>query len=342
LDKLKAVIIGVGRIGFSLQFDKKREQPAAHSLALLQNKNIEIIGACDLDKEKLVKWKRFYKNANIYSDYKKLLIEEKPDVVVIAVNECAHLEIALETIKTKPRLIILEKPVAPNLKEAKIIKDFAEKNSITVSVNHERRFAADYNIVKDYIKKDYLGNIHSVFAGFWSNLVVYEKNAEKTGACSLIHDGTHLIDILHYLFDIELKKPVIDNICKNDKGEVKSVNLHFTKKLNNDDQKTIFYVEMNGLKKYFGFEIEIRGSKGRIIIGNGYLKYYETKPSPFYTNFYSLVKNKDLKRPKKTLYFTNMVTNCVNNILKKEKLVSPLEEGLKTLKVLFAIIKKIR
>ena len=40
--KYSAWIIGTGRIGFTLGFDKKREQPASHIMACINNTNIRI------------------------------------------------------------------------------------------------------------------------------------------------------------------------------------------------------------------------------------------------------------------------------------------------------------
>ena len=56
-----AAIIGTGRIGFTLGFDKKREQPASHTMALLANKKIRLIAAADTNQENLERWKSLYK-----------------------------------------------------------------------------------------------------------------------------------------------------------------------------------------------------------------------------------------------------------------------------------------
>ena len=41
--KYKVAIIGTGRIGFTLGFDKKREQPASHSFAINKNSRLELL-----------------------------------------------------------------------------------------------------------------------------------------------------------------------------------------------------------------------------------------------------------------------------------------------------------
>ena len=56
IKQYSACIIGTGRIGFTLGFDKKREQPASHTMALLNNSNVRIIAGCDKDQKLLAQW----------------------------------------------------------------------------------------------------------------------------------------------------------------------------------------------------------------------------------------------------------------------------------------------
>ena len=139
-----AALVGTGRIGFSLGFDKKREQPASHTMALLGNKRIKLIAACDTNEENLTEWGHYVKGAKVFSSssemYKSI---PTPDIITVAVNEDSHMEECLAAIEAKPRLIILEKPVALNSAQAAEIAVAAEKAGVPVMVNHERRFAAD-------------------------------------------------------------------------------------------------------------------------------------------------------------------------------------------------------
>ena len=51
-----AAVIGCGRIGYSLGQDKKREQPASHTAALIENQRIKLIAGCDTDLSKAEEW----------------------------------------------------------------------------------------------------------------------------------------------------------------------------------------------------------------------------------------------------------------------------------------------
>jgi predicted dehydrogenase len=337
LIKYKAAIIGTGRIGYLLQKDNKREQPASHSLALLKNKRINLVAGCDIDKERLKLWHKDYPNANIYNNYLELLERERPDIVVIAVDEISHCEVTLKVIDFKPRLIVLEKPVAPNLEAALKIKRAAEFKKVSILVNHERRYSKDYLTLKELLKNHKIGKIDSINASLWSGMKVWSNKSKADGSCLLIHDGTHLLDIIHYLFGFNLIDPIIDNFTVNKKNEILSLFLHYIIK-----KDKILNLEFNGQKDYFGFDLDIKGRHGRIIIGNGYFHVFNSTSSPYYTKFKSLIKNKKIKRPDKTCYFSNVVKNCVDFLDGNNKLLSTLNDGLKVIEDIYIIIDKLK
>src|SRR5574344_1335961 len=113
-----AALIGCGRIGYSLGLDKKREQPASHTMALLENPRIQLIAGCDTDPTALDIWRNANKRSIVYNDSANLYARQKPDIIVVAVNEEAHLKEANNAINAKPRLVIVEKPGALNMVEA--------------------------------------------------------------------------------------------------------------------------------------------------------------------------------------------------------------------------------
>lgn len=200
-----AAIVGTGRIGFSLGFDKKREQPASHTMALLNNKRIKLIAAADSNEENLENWRKYVRKHNGKKDFTLVFPTSKElyenvtclDIITVSVNEDNHLEECIKAIEYKPRLVILEKPVALNSEEAEKIRAKAIECGVPVMVNHERRFAKDYLSVVSLIDK--IGDIQSVTGELDSGLRIYGDEFEKDGTYSLLHDGTHLVDILQFL-----------------------------------------------------------------------------------------------------------------------------------------------
>ncbi|HBD96102.1 MAG: hypothetical protein A2015_17010 [Spirochaetes bacterium GWF1_31_7] len=323
--KYTAAIVGTGRIGYSLQKDKKREQPASHSSALYTNKNIRIIAGVDADSEKLKLWQAEYYNAKTYNSIDEMLAECTPDIITVAVNESSHHEIALKAIKAQPKLVVLEKPVALTVEQANQIKEFSLFHKVPVMINHERRFSIDYQKVKKLIQSDGIGTVESIYASLSSSMRIFNKNDVETGNYSLIHDGTHLVDIVHFLTNTKLKNPLINRIGIDNDKTVRYLSLSY------DIASLMIHLEISGARKYFGFDIDIRGTKGRVLIGNGYLQYYTRQQSPFYTNFFSLLRDKSLKRPRKTCYFSNMIQNAVDFLDGKQILESSLDDGISAL-----------
>lgn len=333
MKKYTAAIIGVGRIGFSLGFDKKREQPASHTMALKGNKSIELVAAADKDPENLKKWQKYVKNASIFTSSQELYDVIHPDIITVAVNEDAHMEECLKAIKAHPKLVILEKPVALNSTEAEKIADCAKAENVPVMVNHERRFSADYCAAKKYLSQ--IGTLQTIRGELYSGLRIYGKEFENDGTYSLIHDGTHLVDLIQFILDEQLSLPVVTGVYKDEKDVVRNFTASFTTPKCSEVQIT-----MSGRSRFFTFGIDILGTEGRICIGNGYAKFYHRKKSKLYTGFFSLSKDKTIKLPKKTGYFSGMVQNAVDYLNGTSELKSPLEAAIKDLIVLEEIKKQ--
>ena len=368
-----AAIVGTGRIGFTLGFDKKREQPASHTMALLGNKRIKLIAAADTNQENLEQWRKYVRKHNGKKDFTLVFPTSKElyenvtclDIITVAVNEDNHLEECIKAIEYKPRLVILEKPVALNSEEAEKIRDKAQECGVPVMVNHERRFAKDYLSVVSLIEQ--IGDIQSVTGELDSGLRIYGEEFEKDGTYSLLHDGTHLVDIIQFLLggnvsndeenndrSVEnqqnsnaladstssnessspiLKNPTVTGIYKDEKGIVRNFTAHYSSVASRFGTIPEVTIKMSGRSKFFEFRIEILGTLGKICIGNGFAELYLRKESKLYTGFYSLTRQK-LKLPKKTGYFSGMIQNAVDFLDGTSELVSPLEDAISDLKVL--------
>lgn len=346
--KYTAALIGTGRIGFSLGFDKKREQPASHTMALKNNRRISLIAAADTDAERLEHWRKYVKGARTFSSSPELYKECRPDIITVAVNEDAHLSECIAAIESKPRLVILEKPVALSVEEALKIKAAAAGASVPVMVNHERRFSADFLLAKRYLGE--IGEIQSVRGELFSGLRVYSEKEEKTGAYSLLHDGTHLVDIFQFLLeDLSgaeegkgasqraagvapeplLKNPRLISLYRDEKGDVRNVSVHYELEKCPD-----ITLHISGRSKFFEFGLEILGTLGRIRVGNGYALFEKRRESKLYSGFYSLSPDKKVKRSRKTGYFSGMVQNAVDFLDGKSPLKSPLDDAIADLSVL--------
>lgn len=346
-----AALIGTGRIGFSLGLDKKREQPASHTMALMENRRIHLVAGCDVDRGRLEEWGRFTKVAHRYDSVEGLFSGELaaagtiPDIITVAVNEAAHHETALEAIRHHPKLLILEKPVALNSRLAQTIRHEASRHQVPVLVNHERRFARDYNLARHLMTK--IGGLQQVTASLHSGLRVYSRKEEETGFYSLLHDGTHLVDIVRFLLgEPQLENPLLSGVFWDKDDMLRNMTVAYSCKACPSVQFTI-----SGQSKFFGFEVDILGTTGRIRIGNGIFQFFQSMESRLYSGFrsleqvtgrfsYQLAGRTQRERLSsdglvgKTGYFSRMVQNAVDFLDGKAPLGSSLEDGIATLKIL--------
>ncbi len=325
MKKYRAGIIGLGRIGFTLGFDKKREKPSSHSDAFGRNRRILLDGGFDINPEKRKLWGKYYKRASVYSSAAEMLSDGKWDILVIAVPEEFHLAVFKKAVKAIPGVIVLEKPVAPAINDARAIKQEAENLGVPVLVNHERRFSRDYITMKRIITGGKLGEPVNIVSSLYTPSRAWKYGDEIFGKGALVRDGTHLFDAVNFLLG---ERPVIHYVKAT--GVKKKGNIAGITCLGQAaGVDAVFNI---GFKAdHFTFEIDLICKTGRIRIGNGMFEVSAAKISPFYGGFYSLIKDPRFKAFRKTGGFSGMAANCVEFLDGKSLLLSTLDDGIDAL-----------
>lgn len=331
----RAGVIGLGRIGFTLQADRKREQPASHSAALSLEKRFVLAGGYDRDTVRMAAWARSYPQARIYESLAEMLSDGPWDALTVAVNEESHLPVMRTVLPYRPRLVVLEKPVAPNLEDAlRILKDSGAAR-VPVQVNHERRFSRDYLWARERIAGGRYGQVRTVSAWLYTPNAAVLPGDSRSGRGALIHDGTHVADAVRFLTGFA---PVVDGVRASGRRGAAVSGLTVAAKAG--PAQTPVTVSIGFETRAFGFEIDVLMEKGRVRIGNGILEFWESKTSPYYEGFESLVRNPRVNPPKRTGYFSGMVSNCADFLDGKSPLLSPLGEGIESLKFIRQVTEK--
>ena len=280
---MTTALIGCGRIGFQLEEDPLRYKPCTHYGGAVAA-GMAVSHACDIDRDRL---KRFGETAGIppenrYADYRGLLADARPDAVIIASWTETHAPIAIEAARRGAKVIVLEKPMAASLRDCRAIIDECAVRGAVLVISHERRYDSRYRKVKDMIARGAVGEVRTVHASMLTGGHRGRSLAEQGGG-PLLHDGTHLVDMIRYFF-----------------GDIATVQGEFRR----DGRRSGFedracawlttaggvdvFLEAGGPREYFQFELEISGSRGKIVIGNGYEKLFTARASRFYTGFRDL------------------------------------------------------
>ena len=285
--QLNIALIGCGRIGFLLENDPLRYKPCTHYGGAAAA-GLAVTHACDINRERLA---RFGKAAGIpaenrHEDYRTLLRGARPDMAIIATWTESHERIAVEAARCGARIIVLEKPMAPSLERCRAIIDECSSSGTTIIVNHERRYDSRYRAVKKIISRGTIGAVKTVHASVLTAGYTGKSRPDEGGG-PLLHDGTHLVDITRYLFgDItavagEFQRP----------GRANGFEDRACAWLTTGGNVDIF-LEAGGCRSYFVFELEISGTKGKIVIGNGYEHLYCRRKSRFYTGFHDIAETR--------------------------------------------------
>ena len=154
----------------------------------------------------------------------------------------------------------------------------------------------------------------------------------EEGGGPLLHDGTHLVDIIRYILgDVITVQGEFSRFTRNSGFEdTASAWLQSSSGIN-------IFLEAGGGRKYFQFELEIWGTEGKILIGNGYNRLFLKKKSVLYSGFndisevkFPLIKNKNC--------FTELY-KYASQILngKNPPAISGIDDGYKALEIIHAI-----
>lgn len=192
--RVGVAIIGCGQIA-----------QVAHLPNILKNPDARLISAVDLEKNKLVEVQRKFGCKNLSSSYEEVLRDPALDAVIICTPTSSHKEIAIKAAEAGKH-IFCEKPLAVNSEEARDIISVAEKNNVKLMVGHFLRFLPNHVKTKALMRDGKIGEIffahaYSEVPGPYSYPPSHFFFNKNSGGGVLLDYGTHLIDILCWLFD---------------------------------------------------------------------------------------------------------------------------------------------
>lgn len=268
--RYKAAVIGLGRIGQLLEDDPLREHPCTHAGAIAASPRTELVGGIDIDVERRREFRARWQTP-AWADIDDLFAHETPDIVHIATPPETHRAIFTSVARHKPRIVVCEKPLATTLEDAEAMLRLARETGIATIVNHERRFSFEYAAVRRRLAAGRFGPPLSATA----RLYFGQTRAPST---MLLDDGTHLLDILRFLFAADIT--VVNCTGEDTPGASLFLDL--------DLGGVPVRLEAGSGRDHLVFEIDISCARGRIRIGNGTCEAWRSRPSPYASGYRSL------------------------------------------------------
>jgi|Deesub1362B_J571_1020462.scaffolds.fasta_scaffold00059_80 predicted dehydrogenase len=153
-----------------------------------------------------------------YENYEQLLKDKKVDAVYIAIETYRHKEVAIRAAE-EGKHILLEKPIALNLKDAEEIIKTAKKNDVKLMVPFNPRFTTPLMKAKEMIERGEIGKLEYINAIseyvkppiFLEGLdLSWFLDSKKSGGGGFMDTAPHGIDSLLWLVKSEPKKVYAD------------------------------------------------------------------------------------------------------------------------------------
>lgn len=195
----KSVIIGCGSISHN------------HANGIKKS-DATLVAACDVNSDTLAEFCKKYDCA-AYSDYKKMISEQKPDAVHICLPHFLHYEAAIYAHQSGAA-VFLEKPPAMTKSE------FGSLPKDRITVSFQNRYNSSTAKALEIIRSGELGALIGANASVtWNRYGAYYtksdwRGTQKTeGGSLLINQAIHTLDLLCYIFGKPTRvKSIISNL----------------------------------------------------------------------------------------------------------------------------------
>lgn len=287
----------------------------------------------DIDSEKVKLVSSSFKVAGAYTDHIEMISNQKLDGVIIAVPSQFHYNIAMDCI-SRGLNVLVEKPVAENIGDAKKMINFAAKKNVIFTVGHVERHNPAVAKLKELVKKGKLGEIYlvkTVRAG------PFPKRLYGSPGGVLADLAVHDVDVVHYLLG-PFKRLTSQQIVEGRQDLYSKVMFTLRNRVKGS-------LEFSWVSPRRVREIELYGTKGMVRCN-----YYEQSIEFFDNSKYDHFKSKDFLRGRISAgKIKNIKVNKKEPLMvehedfynaikcKKKPLVSGVE-GLDALQIVNAII----
>ncbi|MFA5449340.1 MAG: Gfo/Idh/MocA family oxidoreductase [Clostridia bacterium] len=345
MDKVRFGIVGIGKMG-SLH---------AMRLKLKTIKNAVLTAVCDTAEERREWAAKNLPAAKVFSDYKEMLDSGLIDAVVVATPHYDHPSIAKEALE-KGLHTLIEKPAGVYTSAIRELNALAaEKKDLTFAIMYNQRTDRLYAKAKELVTAGRIGElkrINWIITDWYRPQAYYDQGGWRgtwvgEGGGVLINQCPHQLDLFQWLGGMPSKVTGFTKV-----GQKRNINV--------ENDVTAYFEYKNGASGVFVTSthdfpgtnrLEIDGDKGKLVIENGKLIFNELAVSETEFNATNekfmpkIPSRRIVKRMSLPERLLSMVTgqhakilkNFTNNILFKEPLIAPGEEGINGLTISNAI-----
>jgi len=199
VDKVRVAVIGAGSLA-----------NAMHYPSLTSFQDVEIVGACDLNAERLRLTGEKFEIRATFSDYREMLDQTQPDAVYALMPPHHLFDVAMEVLSRGHNLFV-EKPPAVTTLQTEAMARLAESRKLVTAVGFQRRYHPMVRACWERVKEK--GEINQVVSCFYKNQAPQEVHPYYRGVIDILRcDAIHAVDALRYYAGLSPVKEVASEV----------------------------------------------------------------------------------------------------------------------------------
>jgi len=161
-EKLNIAGVGVGGMGKS-------------NVSACKGENI--VALCDVDESYAGKVFEEYPNAKKWTDYRKMLDQQKDiDAVIVATPDHTHAVIAMAAMK-RGKHVYVQKPLTRTVYEARVLTEAARKYKVATQMGNQGHSGEGVRLMCEWIWAGAIGPVREVHA--WTNRPVWPQGIDR-------------------------------------------------------------------------------------------------------------------------------------------------------------------
>jgi predicted dehydrogenase len=170
----------------------------------LRAAGFEVAAICTSDPHRHAQAVADFPQADVVAAAGELIGREDLDLIVVATPNASHAELAIAALE-HGHDVVVDKPFAPTVADAKQIVATADDTGGVLSVFQSRRFDSDFRTAARVLDSGELGTVHRFESRYerWRPALAdnWRESADPAAAGGLLFDlGAHLIDQFLVLF----------------------------------------------------------------------------------------------------------------------------------------------
>lgn len=187
---LRGVIIGCGGRSWG------------HADAFQKTEGMDLVAVADTDEERA---QQYHEKLGVpyYLDAEEMLGKEKPEIVCICTGDEARYALTMLAMKYEPRALVLEKPIARSVAQAREMVAAAKEKGVILTVSHQMRYATEFEAAHQALQEGRIGQPYFIRASSYGHLM---------------EQGPHMVDMVLWLAGDPSVEWVMGSIADIEKG----------------------------------------------------------------------------------------------------------------------------